>query len=96
MISTYAQSPTHPCTITYAPMHLCTVTYAPMNLCTCADWSCMPQGERDELGKVEFDVMLPNVNLLYLFFSVLVLLDRSYMSRFWYMHMCILVGVYTL
>ena len=27
--------------------------------------------------------MLPNINLLYLFCSVLILLDGSYMSRFW-------------
>ena len=44
----------------------------------------MPQG-RNKTGEedVEFQVMLPNINLLYLFCSVLVLLDRSYMSRFW-------------
>ena len=27
--------------------------------------------------------MLPNINLLYLFCGVLILLDLSYMSRFW-------------
>ena len=29
------------------------------------------------------DVMLPNVNLLYLFCRVLVLLDPMYLGRFW-------------
>jgi len=45
-------------------------------------WS-MPQGERADWEDVEFRVMLPNINLLYLFCSVLILLDGSYMSRFW-------------
>lgn len=43
----------------------------------------MPQGERTEGEKVEFDWMLQNVNLLYLGMRVLVLLDLSYLSRFW-------------
>ena len=44
----------------------------------------MPQG-RNKTGEedVEFQVMLPTINLLYLFCGVLVLLDLSYMSRFW-------------
>ena len=46
-------------------------------------WS-MPQGEdKAESEDIEFSVMLPNINLLYLFCSVLILLDGSYMSRFW-------------
>ena len=46
-------------------------------------WS-MPQGrDKAESEDVEFSVMLPNINLLYLFCSVLILLDSSYMSRFW-------------
>ena len=46
-------------------------------------WS-MPQGrDKDDLEAIEFSVMLPNINLLYLFCSVLILLDGSYMSRFW-------------
>ena len=44
----------------------------------------MPQGRDKTDGEdVEFQVMLPTINLLYLFYSVLVLLDLSYMSRFW-------------
>ena len=46
-------------------------------------WS-MPQGrDKAESEDIEFSVMLPNINLLYLFCSVLILLDSSYMSRFW-------------
>jgi len=46
-------------------------------------WS-MPQGmDKTEVEDVEFTTMLPNINLLYLFCSVLILLDGSYMSRFW-------------
>ena len=44
----------------------------------------MPQGpNKSDLDKVEQMAMLPNINLLYLFGSVLILLDISYMSRFW-------------
>lgn len=44
----------------------------------------MPQGrDKAESEDIEFSVMLPNINLLYLFCSVLILLDSSYMSRFW-------------
>ena len=46
-------------------------------------WS-MPQGRnKTEVEDIEFTTMLPNINLLYLFCSVLILLDGSYMSRFW-------------
>jgi len=46
-------------------------------------WS-MPQGtDKSVVEATEFSVMLPNINLLYLFCSVLILLDLSYMSRFW-------------
>ena len=46
-------------------------------------WS-MPQGRsKTEVENIEFTTMLPNINLLYLFCSVLILLDGSYMSRFW-------------
>ena len=46
-------------------------------------WS-MPQGrKKTEVEDIEFMTMLPNINLLYLFCSVLILLDGSYMSRFW-------------
>ena len=47
------------------------------------DFWCMPQGERTKLEKIEFSHMLRNVNLLYLGMRVLILLDLSYMSRFW-------------
>ena len=46
-------------------------------------WS-MPQGrDKTEVEDIEFTMMLPNINLLYLFCRVLILLDGSYMSRFW-------------
>ena len=44
---------------------------------------CMPQGERSPEEEASFRAMLANVNLLYLGMSVLVLLDLSYLSRFW-------------
>ena len=47
------------------------------------DYFCMPQGERTDAEKAEFDMMLPNINLLYLGATVLVLMDLSYLSRFW-------------
>ena len=45
-------------------------------------WS-MPQGSRTPAQKVAFSHMLSNINWLYLGCSVLVLLDLSYLSRFW-------------
>ena len=46
-------------------------------------WS-MPQGRyKSKTEDIEFSVMLPNINLLFLFCRVLILLDGSYMSRFW-------------
>ena len=47
------------------------------------DYWCMPQGNRSPSQKLHFGWMLQNVNLLYLGLSVLVLLDISYLSRFW-------------
>jgi len=47
------------------------------------DYWCMPQGNRTLAQKVRFDWMLENVNLLYLGLSVIILLDMSYLSRFW-------------
>jgi len=47
------------------------------------DYWSMPQGKRTEVEAVEFKHMLRNVNLLYLGMRVLILLDLSYMSRFW-------------
>ena len=43
----------------------------------------MPQGEKTAEEKVAFDKMLSNVNMLYLGTTVLILLDLSYVSRFW-------------
>ncbi len=48
------------------------------------DFSSMPQGRDKTLSEsAEFQEMLPNINLLYLTCSVLILMDRSYMNRFW-------------
>ena len=49
------------------------------------DYSCMPQGERDEEEERFFLKHLSQVNLLYLGCTVLVMLERSYMGRFWTM-----------
>ena len=43
----------------------------------------MPQGERTAAEKVLFKHMLVNINILYLGMGVLILLDLSYVSRFW-------------
>ena len=47
------------------------------------DWSCMPQGERSSSEQQEFKRMLPEINLVYLTATVLILMDMTYMSRFW-------------
>jgi hypothetical protein len=47
------------------------------------DYMCLPQGDRTAEDKAEFYSMLPNVNLLYVGASVLILLDRTYNARFW-------------
>jgi len=47
------------------------------------DFWCMPQGKRTGPERVQFMHMLKNVNLLYLGTSVLILLELSYISRFW-------------
>jgi len=48
------------------------------------DYWSMPQGkDKTEWEDIEFSIMLPNINLLYLFCSVLILADLSYVSRFW-------------
>ena len=44
---------------------------------------CLPQGKRTPVEKVLFQHGLNNVNLLYVGMHVLILLDLSYMSRFW-------------
>ena len=47
------------------------------------DYWCLPQGKRTASEQREFDGQLRNINLLYLGFSVLILVDLSYISRFW-------------
>ena len=47
------------------------------------DYSCMPQGEKTPAQIADFKRMLSQVNFLYLGTSVLILLDLSYLSRFW-------------
>ena len=48
------------------------------------DYWCMPQGkQRTPKQQAAFDHMLSNINWLYLGCSVLILLDLSYISRFW-------------
>ena len=49
------------------------------------DVCAMPQGgaRRTRAEEVEFRALLPNVNLLYLACSVLIVMDASYASRFW-------------
>ena len=43
----------------------------------------MPQGERKHYETHEFRMSLPNINLLYIGCSVLILMDRTYIGRFW-------------
>ena len=47
------------------------------------DYWCMPQGKKSLADKIGFDWMLGNINLLYLAMPCLILLDLSYISRFW-------------
>ena len=48
------------------------------------DYWCMPQGDdRSAAQKEEFKWMLSNVDWIYLGASVLLLVDLSYISRFW-------------
>lgn len=57
---------------------------APHGLCLCVrSYSSLPQGQRSGAENDEFDVGLHNANLLYLFCSVLILLDLRYLQRFW-------------
>ena len=46
-------------------------------------WCCMPQGERSAPDKAEFKRMLPRINMLYLGCSVLLIVDNTYITRFW-------------
>ena len=47
------------------------------------DYTCMPQGQRTPDEQRAFSTMLANVNWLYLGCYVLVLMERSFLSRFW-------------
>lgn len=47
------------------------------------DFISLPQGDRTEDETNMFDAMLRNINLLYLGCSVLILMDMTYLSRFW-------------
>ena len=50
------------------------------------DFSCMPQGRHRTAEEVqEFRTMLRSVNLLFIGCAGLILLDASYISRFWTM-----------
>jgi hypothetical protein len=55
----------------------------PGNGCDPQDYSCAPQGERTPQEKEIFSLTLENMDFLFLGASVLILLDMSYMSRFW-------------
>ena len=43
----------------------------------------MPQGERSPTDAVAFKRMLPRINMLYLGCSVLLIVDNTYVGRFW-------------
>ena len=45
------------------------------------DYMSMYQGERTPRQNAEFSLMLPNINMIYLGASVLILLDMAYLSR---------------
>jgi len=47
------------------------------------DFWCLPQGERTDAETTEFSAALPQINLLFLGCRVLLLVDLSYISRFW-------------
>ena len=47
------------------------------------DFACMPQGDRSPEDKEIFSSTLPHVNILYLGATCLLLVDISYLSRFW-------------
>ena len=48
-----------------------------------SDFPCMPQKPRSPEDEDEFAEMLSNVNVIFLGMQVLILLDMSYVSRFW-------------
>ena len=47
------------------------------------DHTCMPQGERTNEEQELFSATLAHVNILYLGVRCLLLVDLSYLSRFW-------------
>lgn len=47
------------------------------------DFWCLPQGKRDNAAETHFRNALDKVYLLFLGFPILILLDFSYMGRFW-------------
>lgn len=47
------------------------------------DWCCMPQGERSATDLAAFKRMLPRINMLYLGCAVLLIVDNTYVGRFW-------------
>ena len=51
--------------------------------CDPQDYSSAPQGERTLQEQEIFSLTLENMDFLFLGASVLILLDMSYMSRFW-------------
>ena len=50
------------------------------------DFACLAQHPRSKEEDQEFKTMLPEIDKLYLGTSVLILLDLTYMSRFWTMY----------
>lgn len=49
----------------------------------CGSWCCMAQGERTPKEQADFKRMLPRINMLYLGCSVLLIVDNTYLGRFW-------------
>ncbi len=47
------------------------------------DFCSMAQGQRAPHERHEFQMMLPNINIVYLGCAVLILMDRTYLGRFW-------------
>jgi len=47
------------------------------------DWACLPQSTKFRIERAVFGEGLKNINFLYATMPVLILLDISYLSRFW-------------
>ena len=71
----------------WANLSCALLAHATCSLQHAADYCCMPQktetNTRSDTDKQTFQLMLKNVNLLFLGIGVLILTDRSYLSRFW-------------